>query len=468
MVPSCGRLAEGGSCTQEMSVRTTPAPKDPLNMPTTITSDDYRADPPARKLWRTRMQQGLPANIGLFGVFGCGNSGNDGSLEAMLIFLRQLLPDAELTCICPAPDRVRQEYGLAALRIGRSGSDSSFFRFLDQLLLRAPHVVAGWIQAIRTVRRFDLLIIPGTGILDDFSTGPLAMPYALFRWCISAKLCGAKVWFVSIGAGPVHHPLSRWLMKWAAAVSQYRSYRDTISKEFMDSIGLDARTDPVYPDIAFKLPAPKCSNSRRSDGKALTIGLGVMAYGGWRDTPERGVDIFDVYLKKITRFLIWLLDRGYHVRILMGDTVDQQAVDDLMKAVATDGRALTPEKLAAEPTFSLHDLMRQIALTDIVVATRFHNVVCALKLGRPTISIGYAKKNDVLLADMGLGDFCQQIEQLDVDLLIEQFTALASDRKKHEQRIQEVNRAYQKRLAQQDAVLASRLLVGPQENRPVF
>src|SRR5690606_2129021 len=37
-----------------------------------------------------------PKRIGVFGLFGCGNAGNDGSLEAMLLFLRRVRPDAEL------------------------------------------------------------------------------------------------------------------------------------------------------------------------------------------------------------------------------------------------------------------------------------------------------------------------------------------------------------------------------------
>ena len=69
------------------------------------------------------------------------------------------------------------------------------------------------------------------------------------------------------------------------------------------------------------------------------------------------------------------------------------------------------------PARTLHDVMQQMADTDIVVATRYHNVVCALRVGKPTISIGYAEKNDALLAEVGLADFCQDIERLDVDLL---------------------------------------------------
>ena len=377
----------------------------------------------------------------------------------MLIFLRQLRPDADLVCICPAPDEVRKDHGISALSFSYSSS-GTFIRFLNRLLFRAPSRLANWIHAITELRKLDLLIIPGTGILDDYNTGPWSFPYILFRWCLSARLCGTELWFVSIGAGPIHHPVSRRLMKWAAAMAQYRSYRDTISKEFMEGIGLDAHSDPIYPDLAFKLPSPERSRPQGSDAEVLTVALGVMNYGGWRSDLRHQTDIVDEYIKKVTKFLAWLLDRGYRVRILTGDRFDQPAIDYLMGALAGEGQTIPSESLVVEPTLTLYEVMRQIALTDIVVATRFHNVVCALKLGRPTISVGYADKNDALLADMGLAGFCQHIEKLDVELLIEQFIALAADRHVHARRIKKVVQAYQQRLAEQDAFLTSRLLPG--------
>jgi len=405
------------------------------------------------KRWLTRNPV-LPKKIGLFGLFGCGNSGNDGSLEAMLMFLRRAMPDAELACICPWPDKIGWDFGIPAFG-ANSCSSGKLVRLLDRLLFGGPHRLGNWIYTIRQVCKFDLLIIPGTGLLDDFGTGPWFIPYMLFRWCLSARLCRSQIWFVSVGAGPIHHPMSRRLMKWAAAMAQHRSYRDTISKEFMESVGVDVRSDRVYPDLAFRLLNPKPS---RLGGAPLTVALGVMSYRGWRSDLEPRDELSEAYLKKLTRFLNWLLDRGYHVRILTGDLSDQPAVDNLMMALTTERRSIEPEKLVAEPTPTLHDVMRQISLTDIVVATRFHNVVCALKLGKPTISVGYANKNDVLLADMGLAAFCQHIEELDVDLLIEQLTVLVADRHKHQQRIEKTVRAYYQQLADQDVILASKLL----------
>jgi polysaccharide pyruvyl transferase WcaK-like protein len=156
--------------------------------------------------------------------------------------------------------------------------------------------------------------------------------------------------------------------------------------------------------------------------------------------------------------VLWLLDDGCAVRILMGDASDRRAVDDLLANVNAARPDLPKDRLVSDPMSSLHDLMWQIAETDAVVATRYHNIVCALKLGKPTVSIGYAKKNDVLMAERGLGRFCQHIEHLNVDLLIGQFGHLITDRQRYERGIEEANRACRARLDHQDALLAARVL----------
>ena len=43
-----------------------------------------------------------------------------------------------------------------------------------------------------------------------------------------------------------------------------------------------------------------------------------------------------------------------------------------------------------------------MAPVGAVVATRYHNVICALKLAKPVVSVGYAAKNVAIMADMGL------------------------------------------------------------------
>ena len=75
----------------------------------------------------------------------------------MLTFLQGLRPDANLTCICPEPDKVRQDYRVFALLDRPSSTDfNAFVRRLNRRL----HIL-GWIYTIRQVRKLDLLIIPG-------------------------------------------------------------------------------------------------------------------------------------------------------------------------------------------------------------------------------------------------------------------------------------------------------------------
>jgi polysaccharide pyruvyl transferase WcaK-like protein len=92
-----------------------------------------------------------------------------------------------------------------------------------------------------------------------------------------------------------------------------------------------------------------------------------------------------------------------------------------------------------------------------VVATRYHNVVCALMLSKPTISIGYGQKNAVLMAGTGLADYCQSVGSLDVGRLIEQFSDLEGQAARLEQAITEGNTAkaplVQSQLAELSAVL---------------
>jgi polysaccharide pyruvyl transferase WcaK-like protein len=405
----------------------------------------------------------LRGRIGLFGLFGSGNTGNDGSLEAMLLFLREVRPDARIVCFCSAregaPDRLAGSLDVAAIPFGLPKPANALLQLLDRLSLKGPRLLLSWIGAIRHARKLGVLIVPGTGILDDFGEGPFGMPATLFGWCLAARLCGARIAFVSIGAGPIHHPVSRWLMRSAVAMAHYRSYRDTVSKAFMESIGFDTHADAVYPDVAFGLPAPG-SAPRDAKERPLSVGVGVMTYLGWHNDSSRGGDIYAAYLATITKFVLWLVDRGHDVRLLMGDAADRRAIADVRSGVASARPHLPQDRLLFDPAHSLHDLMRQIARTDVVVATRFHNVVCALKLGRPTISIGYADKNDVLMAEMGLGRFCQHVERLDLDLLIDQFTELLADRPRYERSLSHMNRAYRERLCEQELFLVARVLQG--------
>jgi polysaccharide pyruvyl transferase WcaK-like protein/nucleoside-diphosphate-sugar epimerase len=401
-----------------------------------------------------------PQRICLFGMFGGGNLGNDASLESFLLFLREARPDAEISCVCVDPDLIARQHQIPTTPISIPNFSNSFLRAINRGSLKLLGRAANWHRAINFFRQFDVVIVPGTSFLCDFGSGPFGTPYGLFRWAAAARLCGVKFCFVGTGAGPIMHPLSRWMCKSAAAWAYYRSFRDQVSKDFITSLGIDTSEDPVYPDLVFKLPTPS-ENAMRNIPS--TIGVGLMNYSGWL---AKSPAIYETYIEKISRFVVSLLDRGYRVRLLIGETVDQRAVSDVARVALANGYSIAngvtdPPKagqLVQEPTNSFHDVMRQIADTDIVVATRFHNVICALKLMRPTVSIGYEAKSDAVMADAGLGDFCQFIEELDLEQLEMQFTELVKNKAHHQEIIRRNLEAIHGRVKRHEQELLSKIL----------
>jgi polysaccharide pyruvyl transferase WcaK-like protein len=149
-----------------------------------------------------------------------------------------------------------------------------------------------------------------------------------------------------------------------------------------------------------------------------------MDFSGGNQDRHQAAEIRTAYVEKMKLFVLWLADNGRPVRLFTTDVHDEPVMHEIVHDLRARRPGLDSAQILAEPTSSLDELMRKMATVDTVVASRFHNVLCALKLAKPTLSVGYAAKFGALMTDMGLGEFCQSARDLDVDRLIEQFTVL--------------------------------------------
>jgi polysaccharide pyruvyl transferase WcaK-like protein len=385
---------------------------------------------------------------------GVGNIGNDASMEALLSYLRADHPDAILDSMCGGPEVVRQMYGLASVPIQWSQEHGRQVSGVRGVVLK---VLGKGMDAWRIpawVRRHDVVIVPGMGVLEtSLPMRPWGFPYIMFLLCASGKIFGTKVALVSVGTSVISQRLTRRLFLSAARLAFYRSYRDGQSHDAMRQQGLDATQDHVYPDLAFSIPVPPYD-----PGDAGTVGIGVMDYYGTNDDDRRQADeIHASYVEKMKIFVRWLVDSGRKVRLFVGDTNDSD--DTVVQEILADVRAyrpdLDPAWVVAEPVSTFADLMCAMVPAGTVIATRYHNVICALKLCKPTISIGYAPKNLALMAGMGLSEYCQPINSLDVSRLIEQFTDLESRAPQLRKTIAAGNGVKEELLADQFAELSS-------------
>ncbi|MFB7246736.1 polysaccharide pyruvyl transferase family protein [Streptomyces populi] len=359
--------------------------------------------------------KGTAARVGVFGLLGSGNLGNDGSLEAVLGYLRDRHPEAAVDALCGGPEAVTARYGIPATRLHWYRGE---YRTASRLGAVAGKGLGKLVDVLRTaswVRRHDVVIVPGMGVLEaTLPLRPWGFPYALFLLCASGRLSGAKVALVGVGAAPIGNRATRTLVRWSARLAAYRSYRDAPSRDAMRAMGVDTTRDEVHPDLAFSLPAPPAGGPSDPPGPVC---VGVMAFHGSDDDRARAEEIHRRYLDGTTRFVRTLAEEGRPVRLITGDDVDATVVSAILDAVDS------PLVTVAEPA-SLADVMKEMAAADSVVATRYHNLICALKAGTPTLALSYAAKSDALMARMGLDAYCHPAREVDADRLLEQFREL--------------------------------------------
>ncbi|MGB8943423.1 MAG: polysaccharide pyruvyl transferase family protein [Streptomyces sp.] len=389
-----------------------------------------------------------PVRVGVFGLLGSGNLGNDGSLEAVLGYLRAEHPEAAVDALCGGPEVVASRYRIPATRLHWYRGE---YRTASRAGAIAAKGLGKLVDVVRTaawVRRHDVVIVPGMGVLEaTLPLRPWGFPYSLFLLCVSGRLVGTRVALVGVGADTISDRPTRALVRWAARLATYRSYRDVLSRDAMRAMGVDTSRDEVYPDLAFALPTQPAS---APSDMPRPVCVGVMAFHGGNDDRDRAEEIYRRYLDGTTRFVRALVEDGRPVRLLTGDACDAPVVAAIRDAV--DSPLVTASDAA-----SLADLMKEMAGADTVVATRYHNLICALKTGTPTLALSYAAKSDALMTEMGLAAYRHPAREVDADRLLEQFRELEKRSAELRRTLTERNAVATRRLERQFTALTAAL-----------
>jgi polysaccharide pyruvyl transferase WcaK-like protein len=384
-------------------------------------------------------------------------------MDTILRYLRRDHPDAAIDAMSGGFERIRSRYEIAAVPLswfeqfeqGKSGIAAIPLRVFGKVLDLAR--IMAW------VRRHDLVIVPGAGILE--ATLPMrayGFPFSMFLLGVSGRLFRTKVALVSVGANAINKPATRWLSNATARLAHYRSYRDVHSINAMRDRGIDVSGDRVFPDLVFGVPTPPYN-----PGDPQLVGVGVMAYYGGNDDGARADDIHASYMATMTSFVQWLVDNGYRVRLFGGDNkFDDAIAQQILGRVRAERPDMEPSmRVVADPIASYPKLMDEMNGVGTVVATRYHNVMGALKLCKPTIALGYSQKFVALMESMGLGDYVQFAYELDIDQLIRMFKEMQTRRSQLQETMMERNAANARGLAEQFALMSSLLFPAARASR---
>ena len=395
----------------------------------TISPDDTAASASAEALSSQRTVE--RCKIAFFGIFGLQNLGNECTLQAILENARKRLPSAEIHAVSFNPEDTIKRHDIPAFAVSNQKFAAvvrrSAIAKVLRLCKRIPGELNDWLAAIKTLRGTEVLILTGTGMLTDYMTTASGFPYDVFRWSAAGRLAGCKVRFVGVGVGPIYGRLSRWLIRTALTLADYRSFRDQNSKKRIKDIGFNSDNDPVFPDLVFSLPRDLLPHRARPSNRPRRVGLGVMDHRDihlW-DANQHEIQ-YSSYLDKMCDFVLWLIRHEYQVRILQGDAKhDASTRGELRSRLEKRGIQYDKAGIIDEGSTSVQELTEQIADVDVVVSPRFHNLLLGLMLGIPVVSISYDPKNDSLLDGVGLEKYRQPLYGMSLQKLIDQFVDIA-------------------------------------------
>lgn len=365
--------------------------------------------------------------IGLYGRLGGGNIGNDAMLDAVMDYLHTEHPGAELDFMCEGPDEITERFAVPAVEMhwmqARKPARSRIVqKVLTLVRLPVAAVVDTW-RTARWVRRHDVVVIPGAGVLEGtLPERPWELPYTMFVMAVSGRLFGVKTGLVCVGGSRVQEPAIRMLLRAAARLVDYRSFRDEYSLDVGRETGVAAPQDKAYADMAFWLPIEVTH-----DPEPKSVGLGVMAYYGAPSDRPRADEVHAQYVDQMKELTRLLVQSGRSVRLLIGDRLDEVVAKEVLADARGSWAGLSRLPVSYDPFTSFDGLTDQVASVQTVIAMRYHCVVAGLKVGRPTIAVAYGRKHDAVMAQMGLAEYVQDVRSLDLERLVEQVAALEAN-----------------------------------------
>ena len=375
-------------------------------------------------------------------------------MTAMMENLRLRLPQVHLVLFSLNPLETAERYGLPTFPIRRapplgfgveppppSGPNPAWRERLKAIpWIRATFrvgrdLVGGFAQlpaelrflwvSYRRLRAVDLLLVTGSGQLNDSDGGPWAYPYTLAKWAFLARLAGVPLVFASVGAGTVTTPLGRLFLRSALRSAEYHSCRDDWTARVVGSLRVRG-PHPVTADLAFSLPVPPARPPAQSR-RATVVGVNPLPYFDASYWPIADPARYEPYVQALAAFCAALLDAGYNVTLFSTQIrADPPVAADVERRIGPDtGRT---GRLSNIHPKTVSELFTAVAQMDFVVPTRFHGIVFAGLLGKPILCLSYEPKSRAVMETLSQGRHVMEVESISSQALRDAFDDLVANR----------------------------------------
>lgn len=402
--------------------------------------------------------------IGIFGVWGFGNMGDAAVADATIDGLMRQFPKAEIIAICQQPENSVLRHKIRSVCIFRTFlknaeliyiEDNESHRSTDQeksplyskivglikrvkplflmvktlqkglsLIVLLPKEIVFSLEIFRTLRPLDLLVMSGSGQLNEEWGGPWHYPFGLFRWCVLARVSGCKIAFLSVAVGEITSFWSKYFCLTAIRQAHYLSTRDSRSKEIVET-WVSGEVNLV-PDMSFSIKFDKSEPLTNLNG-SLVVGINPIAYGDPRSWNIPDQEKYNDYVEKLVCFCNWLIAEGHKVVFVPNDLLmDKLTIDDIIRNL--DPEYVDHPSIVRPEVDNYMDVFSSLAECDAVLCCRFHGLIFSLMSNKPVIALAHHYKFFKLTGEMGQEKYCLDIDEFQTEELKTLFSSIVENK----------------------------------------
>lgn len=341
-----------------------------------------------------------PRRIGLLGMYASANLGDTAIQQAVMGALQARRPDLEFVALCTAPQDAALTFGLRAHHLSGFDTEAAPSWIADRAPLPLRLAASAW-RIDRLMRGLDMLLVSGSGQIDDYWGGPWEQPFRLRAWAGAARRQRKPVAFFGVGVDQLLTATGTRLATSALALADQLVVRDPGSLEALRRLGFEAECD-VCPDPAFHL---RSAALPRPDAEPRFVVLSPIVRKAWPGAEDAA---YGHYLQCLAALADRLLDRGLHVRFVCSQTRMDPPVIAQVRARMQRDAALTSDYTPR----TVEDYLRATQHAELVVASRLHALILAMVAGTPVVAASYARKVTQQMIDADLGRQCLELQGL--------------------------------------------------------
>jgi polysaccharide pyruvyl transferase WcaK-like protein len=253
----------------------------------------------------------------------------------------------------------------------------------------------GW-PLIRSVLRCDAVVVTSAILFDRQLWNPLYNYLsALMLGLPLAKRLGKKVFFYSVGIGPVYTPLGRRIVRGLLALADGITLREEASIGIMKDLGVSIEpimaADPALnqklpPGLQAEVEQMIAAKIGPKPWASVNLNAYVDDWTGKKGTGKLGEGRFCAEMAAVVRRIVkqW----GWGVVLICTHYMDEPIMQRVLELAAVAERVFfMPNRM-----YDHRHLMAAMAASEFMIGMRLHCQILAVAAGTPCVALNYAPK----------------------------------------------------------------------------